>query len=239
MGIGVVLLLWAVFGTIVASVGAVVLGGTTAFLTRRVPRYRRSAILVACFFPFACFAWTGAVFMFQAFVNEGLLSRDPGLGDTWHCPLPNGYALMMIDLTDEGWVYNPKTQLVPDAVSDQDDAVPEVRTLQIAGRYILGGRSARRTMSSEEDGDKVNSYFLLDTTTGKYKTFSTYEQLRDAAAPQGVQPNLEPIYQVYSRYRFTWFDVLVGFLFCVPPLVLGSLLLRWVIRLRRERTIVS
>ena len=48
----------------------------------------------------------------------------------------------MIDLTDEGWVYDPKTQIVPDSVSDQDDAVPDVRTLQIAGRYILGGRSA-------------------------------------------------------------------------------------------------
>jgi hypothetical protein len=239
MGIGVVLIIWAVVGTIVASAGVLVVGGTTAFLTRRATRWRRSAIVVACLFPFACFAWAGAVFMFQALVNEGLLHRDPGLGDSWHCPLPNGYSLLMIDLTDEGWVYDPKTQIVPDSVSDQDDAVPDVRTLQIAGRYILGGRSAGMTRRSDENGDQVNSYFLLDTAAGKYKTFATYEQLRDASLQHGIQPTLEPIYQVYSRYRFTWFDVFVGFLFCAPPLVSGSLLLRWVLRLRRERTIAS
>ena len=95
------------------------------------------------------------------------------------------------------------------------------------------------TRRSDENGDQVNSYFLLDTAAGKYKTFATYGQLRDASLQHGIQPTLEPIYQVYSRYRFTWFDVFVGFLFCAPPLVSGSLLLRWVLRLRRERTIAS
>ena len=79
MGIGVVLLIWAVVGTIVAIAGALVVGGTTAFLTRRATRWRRIAIVVACLSPFACFAWAGAVFMFQALVNEGLLHGHPRL----------------------------------------------------------------------------------------------------------------------------------------------------------------
>lgn len=66
------------------------------------------------------------VFGFQAIVNEIVLHRDPGLGDTWHCPLPNGYALLMIDVMDHGWVYNPKTQ-PGDSVTEREDSVAGVR----------------------------------------------------------------------------------------------------------------
>ncbi len=45
--------------------------------------------------------------MFQEVINETVHHRDAGLGDTWRCPLPNGYALMMIDVTDQGWVPTP------------------------------------------------------------------------------------------------------------------------------------
>jgi predicted PurR-regulated permease PerM len=102
MGIGIVLLFWAVIGTILAGVAAVVLGVATAWLTRRVQHWRRTAILAAAVLPFLCLAWAGAVFFFQAIVNETLFHRDPGLGDAWHTPLPNGYSLLMIDETDHG-----------------------------------------------------------------------------------------------------------------------------------------
>jgi hypothetical protein len=136
MGITIVLLLWAVFGTVVAALIPTTLGGTTALLTRGATG-RRKAIISAAVFPFACFAWGAAVFVFQAIVNEGLLHRDLGMGDTWHAPLPNGYQIMMIDVTDQGWVYNPKTQ-PGSGVREQEDAVAGVRKIQIAGRYILG-----------------------------------------------------------------------------------------------------
>jgi len=234
MGIGIVLLLWAVFGTIVASVGALIMGGATAFLIRRVTRWRRVTIIAACTFPFACFVWAAAVFAFQAVVNEGFLHRDPGLGDTWHCPIPNGYAVLMIDLTDEGWVYNPKTQGFPGGVGEQDDALANVQTMEISGQYILGARSAGHF---EADSGQVRSYFLLDTAAGKYEIFPTYDRLRAAAAQRGIRVSLEPIYDVYARYRTTWFDKFALVLLVGPLLVAGALLALWILRLRKGRPI--
>src|SRR5271157_5520257 len=159
MGIGIVLLLWAVVGTFLAGLGMLVLGGAAAFFTRGVTAGRWKAILVVSLFPFACLAWAGALFGFQAIVNEGVLQRDPGLGDAWHCPLPNGYALLMIDLTDQGWVYNPKTQ-PGGGVGEQEDAVAGVRIVQVAGRYILGGSDSQAFQYSGQERTQVDSYFL-------------------------------------------------------------------------------
>jgi hypothetical protein len=167
-----VLIAWAVVGTILAGVAAVVLGGATALLTKRVPRWRRTAILLAAVLPFFCLAWGGGVFMFQAIVNEILFHRDPGLGDTWETPLPNGYAVLMIDDTDHGWVYNPKTQ-VPGGVSEQEDAPFGVRVLQVQGPYIIGGLDSKAFGSSCDNETRVDSYFLLDTHSGKRTNFPT------------------------------------------------------------------
>ena len=123
MGIGFVLLIWAVVGTVLAVIGALVLASAAALLTRGAGNGRRRAIIAAGLFPFACLAWGGSMFFFQALVNEGLLHRDPGADDAWKTPLPNGYAILMIDVTDQGWVYNPKTQGSDSAVGEQEDAV--------------------------------------------------------------------------------------------------------------------
>lgn len=232
MGIGIVLLFWAVVGTILAGIGMLVLGGATAFFTRRVVKGRRTAIVAAGLFPFACLAWAGALFVFQAFVNEAILHRDPGLGDSWHCPLPNGYALMMIDVTDQGWVYNPKTQAVAGGVGEQEDAVAGVRMVQVAGQYIVGGSDSQSFQHLEQNKNDVDSYFLLDTRTGKRTTVKTYDELRQVASQVGIQLDLRPINSVYSRYRFTWFEVFIGFLLCVPPLLTAWLLFKWIVRLR-------
>ena len=136
MGLGFVLFFWAIAGTILAGIGAVILGVVTGFLTRRVGETRKRAIILASVFPFVCLGWAGVLFLFQAIINGALLHRDAGLGDTWECPLPNGYAITMIDVTDQGWVYNPRTQS-GGGIGEQEDAVAGVRTLQVAGRYVL------------------------------------------------------------------------------------------------------
>jgi hypothetical protein len=170
--------------------------------------------------------------MFQAVVNETVLHRDAGLGDTWNCPLPNGYALLMIDTTDQGWIYNPKTQ--PEgAVAEQEDAVAGVRALQVTGRYILGGADTRAFQQQERGSKQIDSYFLLDTQIGKQVRFPDYGALRVKTQELGMSANLEPIASVYSRYRFTWFEVFAGSLFLLPPLVGALLLLRWTLRIRK------
>ncbi len=110
MGLGVVLIFYFVVLTVVASVGALGLGGLAYFLTRKSKFWRR-AVLASVLFPFLCEAFAGGWFIAYAFINYEVFQRDPMLGDTWQTPLPNGYALMMIDTTDQGTVYNPRHNL--------------------------------------------------------------------------------------------------------------------------------
>jgi len=234
MGLGIVLLFWAVVGVVVAGVGAATLGSAARLLTRDVTNGRRKVIAAASLFPFICLGWGGAVFVFQAVVNEGLLDRDLGIGDTWHAPLPNGFQIMMIDVTDQGWVYNPKTQPGSD-VHDQEDAVPGVSKLQVAGRYILGGTDSKSFEHLGQENENVDSFFILDTDTGRQTKFQTYDALRSRALELRISLNLEPINSVYSRYRFTWFDLFAAVLSFIPPLVGIVLLAWWVWRLRRTR----
>jgi hypothetical protein len=242
VGIGFVLLIWTAAGLIVASVGAVVLGTATSLATPEVPRFRRLTIFAASAFPFVCLCWSGALFVFQAPVNQLVLHRDPGLGDTWECPLPNRYSLLMIDKTENGWIYNRATQSIPGGVAEQEDAIARVAVVQVAGRYILG-----RVDGAELDGPDIvdgvavdaakkhaDSFFLLDTQTGKRKDFPDYKRLASAAQSLAIEPRLEPMVLVYRHYRFTWFDVFAGFLFIAPP-VLGLVSLTvWILYLRRR-----
>ena len=235
MGIGFVLLFAAVAGLVLASCGAVVLGLAGAHLTKGVPRGRKRLIWTAASFPFLCLGWMGTVFVLQALINQAVFHRDPGLGDEWTCPLPDGYAILMIDTTDQGWVYNPKTQ-PEEAVSEQADSISGVRTMQVAGRYILGGSDGRSFESSEDDSSKrVDTYFVLDTQAGRHTDFASYDALRVAAQKLGIIPHLEDIAAIYNRYRFTWFDVLAALLTFLPPAAGAVLLVLWVLRLRKIR----
>jgi hypothetical protein len=233
MGIGIVLLIWAIVGSVLAGVGAVVVGGATDLLTKRAKEKRGKVVLAASLFPFTCLVWAGLVFVFQAAVNSTVLHRDPGLGDTWECPLPNGYQLLMIDVTDYGLVYNPKTQGWDEGVGDRDDAISGVRLLQVSGRYIIGGADRGIPEDVAKNNDHVDFYFLMDTGADKYTTFASYEELHSAALQLGIQPKLQPFEDVYQKYRFTWFDALAGLLLCVPPLSAAWLLMRRILRLRR------
>src|SRR5579871_2916268 len=210
MGIGFVLLIWAVVGAVVAGVGVVCFGGVGWLLTREVVEGRKKFIWVASLFPLACLVWVGGIFIAQAVVNEVVFHRDPGLGDTWTTPLPNGYAVLMIDMTDQGYVYNPKTQ-PGDVVAGQEDAVGGVKVLQVAGPFILGGADARGIEERPKRDDSVNFYFVLDTRSGTQSRFADLQGLKAYAEKLGVTVDLASIYSVYAEYRSTWFDYLALF----------------------------
>jgi hypothetical protein len=233
MGIGFVLIIWAVAGVALACLASLVMGTAATFMTRKATRDRTVVLLASVAFPFACLGWAILLFIFQALVN-GSMHRDPGLGDTWSCPLPDGYAITMIDSTDHGWIYNPKTQ-VEGAISEQEDAVAGVITVQIAGRYILGGTDSR---SGPVDGDvdHIDSYFILDTQTGKKTTFSAIGHLRGSAKQLGINMDLQPIAAVYSKYRYTWFDILLGILLFAPPVLGLAVLVVRIHKLRMSRS---
>ncbi len=239
MGLGIVLLFWGVVGTVLGVIGAAALAYAAEHFTRGTrSEARRKVIIAAGLFPIACLAWGGGVFVFSAVVNEMFLHRDLGMGDTWQAPLPNGDQVMMIDITDQGVVYNPKTQASDSGVVEQDDTVWGVREMQVAGRYVLAGADSRAAEHLGQDSNQVDCYFLLDTQTGRRTPFKTYDELRQRALQLNIQLNLQPIYSVYAKYRFSWFDVCAGLLFGVPPLVGFVVLIRRVVRLRRTRPLL-
>jgi hypothetical protein len=171
MGIGIVLIFWGVVGLIGAMIGSAILVRIASSFSRRRVQYSRPLIAAIRRFPFVCLAWAGSVFVFYAIVNETAFHRDPGLGDGWGCPLPDGYAIEMIDVTDRGFVYNPRTQKMSGVIAGSDDALADVCVLQLAGRYILGGASCQGEEDKGPEGHgQVLSYFLLDTETGTHST---------------------------------------------------------------------
>jgi hypothetical protein len=142
----------------------------------------------------------------------------------------------MIDTTDQGFVYNPRTQS-GSVVGEQEDAIAGVRVLQVSGRYILGGSDSRSFERSDNTAEQIDSYFLLDTQFGKHTNFPSYDDLHWKAQELGIVLNLQSIEAVYSRYRLTWFAIFVGLLLCLPPLGSVVLLVRWITRVRKTRGI--
>lgn len=204
MGIVVVLIFYAVALTVVAAIAAAVLGALTFALTKGAGTERKRVTLAAVVFPFLCVCWAGGWFVGYALVNYEVFHRDPGLGDTWETPLPNGYALMMIDTTDQGTVYNPKTQPLQGGVMGQDDAVFGVRQLQVSGEHIFGAMDEGYFGRIGQESKVVNAYFELNTVTHSYVEFKSLAELRDRAASEGVSLNLREFQSVFGDYRTTW-----------------------------------
>jgi len=229
MGIGVVLIIWAVVGFALASLGSVVMMAAAKFLIRRSAAHGHAFVLAVGIFPFAFLGWAGTVFVLQAVVNEVFLHRDAGAGDSWKCPLPNGYSLSFVDTMDQGFLYDPKTQRDSDATVSQEDTVSGVRLLQVSGQFILGGATSDEISS---DHASIDHYFLIDGESRRRHDFNNIDELKVDAAHRGVQVKLESVDRVYSQYRFTLFDVFAAFLFGAPLLVYGCVLLWWLVRLR-------
>jgi hypothetical protein len=227
-------------GAILICVGVPFLGGAAFFLTSGVKSGRRKLVITASLLPIACVGWALSALWVEGTVNQEFLNRDPGYGDMWACPLPNGYAIEMIDDPDFGVLYNPKTQKTGSVGwgTGIEDAIGQVRLLQVVGPYIFGGVDSHAYDSSELDKKQVDSYFLLDTRTGKHASFSTYDALSGAAQTLGFELKLDGIGAVYSKYSFTWLEVLTDLMLFVPPLVALWFLVRWIIRLRRTQSVV-
>lgn len=233
MGIGIVLLFWAIAGCFLAAVAAVGLSGLTGYLTRG--KEGSGKIVTATLtYPFISLAWVAATFFISAVVNVGFLDRDPGIGDSWDCPLPNGYHLLAIDDPDYGVVYNPKTQQTSHVVADKEDAISGVRMVQVSGRFIFGGIDNDAFASSAAGNPHIDSYFVLDTATNKKLEVKAYESLVTEAEKRGIKLELKRFSRVYWRYYFSWFDVMAGLLSLGPPVWGFVVLMRRTLKVRKE-----
>jgi hypothetical protein len=178
----------------------------------------------------------GGWFIAYAVINDLVFHRDPGLGDSWETPLPNGYALAMIDVTDEGTVYDPKTQSGRDSVSSRDDAVFGVRQLQVADHLIFGARDSGYFDRRGQNSNYVDTYFELDTAKKTHSEFKSLEELRRRAATEGVSLNLRDFQSVFGDYRTTWFDYLAVAVLLLVPMIAFIFLVRWILKMRRQAT---
>jgi hypothetical protein len=233
-GILFVLFFYAVVLTTAGVAGAVIMGGAAKRLIPHPGLRRKQAVAAAAVFPFACVGYMGVWFVAYAVINDVCFQRDPGLGDSWYTPLPNGYALLMIDTTDQGTVYNPKTQPTGGAVISRDGSLSGVRQLQVAGDLILGARDTGYFERLGEESNAVDSYFELNTKTMSHKEYGSLTRLQEQAAAEGVRLHLLPFFQVFSQYRTSWFDYVSGLMLVLLPLLGFCLLGRWIWKIRRD-----
>jgi hypothetical protein len=222
MGLAFVLVLWLVAGAVLAAIGGAILGWFTSLLTRGIGAPCDPVIRAARLLPLACLIWAGLVFVAQTGVNAGLLHRDIGIGDSWYAPLPNRYQIVFADVIDQGTV-RPEGSY---------GGIDGVRLLQVTGPYLFGGLDTNAFGHDGDNSTEVNSYFVLDTRTGKRTDEVSLNALTLEATRLGVSLHLEPIYKVYSRYRFTWFDVVAACMLVLPPLAALIALGIWIVRIR-------
>lgn len=217
------LLLRCLAVVIISCLTLLLFAGISAIVVGRIDWRRRIAFSVTSGFPFACWALLTAPFVLWWTDAE----KASSLG---FCSLPNGYTLMIINPNGPGWVYKPM-----DNLSQQTwpkDALDGVETLQITGRYMIGGRDSNG-LTFGKLGERVDSYFILDGETRQVTTFSSLQELQGTASRFGIQPRLEPIKAVYFKYGPT--DPKKILRFFVLPLLLALVYLvpRWIVLLRR------
>ena len=90
--------------------------------------------------------------MAELAIRKMCVSRKP-------CHLAGNYSLMMVDAESPGWVYKDTNGF--QNINWNRDGIDGVKSLQINGKYIVGGRDARGFRKNAI----VNEYFLIDTDT--------------------------------------------------------------------------
>lgn len=235
MGLAIVLFVVALFfGVVCAGIVSVLGFGIGALLTRGVERGRGSFLAVTALFPFLCVAWMAVAYLGHSVANVLVFDRSVRGGDEFDCPLPNGYALYLEKGSLEvGTLYRPTGW--PRWRNGWEDGIRDVRLLQLANGYVLGGRG-RRLVETPEAGDRiVAAYFLLDTRSGRKTEFETLPELEQAAERVGLRPQLQTVGEVYAVHARTWFDGALIWILLLPlaPAVFG--MFRWLGRLRARR----
>lgn len=199
-----------------ATVG-LIFGGATAVLIKVGGLRRRILFAATTALPLALWALPTSAFGLHWLTTRQ--SNVPGF-----CWLPNDYGLMIGQPDTPGAVFKWGSQ------AWGTDAIDGVRTLQVAGRYILGSRDSHGFVAKPTGG--IDSYFLLDTATGTVETLPTFQQLETSARALGISPKLENFYEVYSTNGMPTIRVdRVGVILLFP--ILGWLIPRWRARIRQ------
>jgi hypothetical protein len=227
MGIAFVLLFYAGALSIAAVVSMGLLFALVAFFTRHVKSGRKRALAFALLLPPCCVLLCGLSFPCYWVINDTVFHRDAGLGDSWYTPMPNGYMLQMIDVTEYGSISNPKKEADGEIVSN-------VRRLQVDGDMISGTSDSLALQSFGHPADAEDQYFILNAKSGVKQDFKSMTGLNGAIRNLGLHQHMRPFWDVFCDYRNNWFDYAYGFGLLFLPLLGGGMLLRYVLRIRKN-----
>ncbi|HEY4358875.1 MAG TPA: hypothetical protein VGN16_24220 [Acidobacteriaceae bacterium] len=239
MGITVVLFLYATVFLVLATVCAAVLWLSVLWLVRKGTPGRKRAQSAGLLLPFLSVAFLGVWFIGYWVMNDTFFHRDPGLGDSWYTPMPNGYMMDMIDVTNRGIVYNPKSQGYSGSVHSASDAVFDVVRLQVDGNWIAGTICSDVIQHMQQDLLPEDKYFLLNIAAGKTETFTDLQSLKAALATHGLALHLRTFWEVFCDYRNTWFDYAAGILALLVPCTAFVCFVLYVIKLRRRARLLT
>ena len=230
MGLAVVLVFYAIALLVAAAVCSMMLVIATRWYLRGVPHTRTAAIALWVL-PFVCVIYAAVWFAGYAVINDVVFHHDPMLGDGWYTDIPHGYAIDMIDVTDQGTVH-PTTG--PDRGLNNPEGISGVRRLQIAGDWILGTDDKDWFNILGRDTNAETGFFAIDTRSHAKRMFASEGELRGFAKQNGAELALKPIADVYQQYRMNWFEPVAGLILIVPPGCALIWLLSRVVRLKRR-----
>ena len=156
------------------------------------------------------------------------LADPDDMGYSKPCHLTGNYSLMMVDAESPGWVYQDVNGF--QNIDWKKDGIDGVESLQVVGKYIVGGRDTRGFRKNAI----VNEYFLIDTDKSTLSHFATRSQLESEVPPQGIRVQLEAEHGLYadSPRSQSWGLVVLT---CALGVLCLGLFARWIRKLKTLR----
>ena len=179
-----------------ASVAAVAVRGIVRRALPLAAAGRPIAEKAAFILPLVCVVFWAISWIAYAAINDRVFHRDPGLGDSWFTPMPNGDVLAAIDIPDVGYI----------ETSGQVQLVSDVTRLQVDPGWIAGSYDTAARGFRTARGDIDKGFFLLNVATNARQDFSTSDELASALGQRSLALHLRPFETVFHEYRNTWFD---------------------------------
>ncbi len=240
MGPLFVLIFWIIAGSLLSLAGGALLVKVVALLTVRVRVGQKRALSIARVLPALGFAYLFLCILIFSFWSTAR-GRDWGWGDTWDTPILGNYHLMMIDVTDQGTIYDRadpnvfQNGSVMGGGPAQKNVIFGVRRFEVRPPFLLGEASPN-TFTESPTTPPQTIFFVLDTRDNSREDAPNLAALQARARQMPGGPlQLQPVNVIYKRFRYTWPDLIPVLLFTIPPLVALLWLTRALLRLRRKR----
>jgi hypothetical protein len=193
--------------------------------TRDVPSIARRASLIALALPLVTIFYVETGILCYG-IAEYAVGKDSFVDGIYHCPLVNGYQLVVMDKMPEMASIEQRSGT---------EVVGEVRAVQVAGDLLFVATHEGRDKTDWGADKPANRYFTIDTRTFKLTNYPTLDALRSDAAIHQISLLLVPTESVLGRaVAFAWPGRIFFLVLLAPPVILTAWLVRRLGVLRRR-----